>query len=101
MLTVGDMSTTDSATGILRRCLHCHTPVAWALTYLGRKLAFDPHPVPRKWDIDGTGWIPGRFPIDGKIRTAFAPLPIHPYDKRARVAHVMLLHHCPKAQAAA
>lgn len=101
MLTVGHMGTTDSSpAGVTRSCHRCQQPIAYALTYLGTKLAFDPHPVPRKWDYDGTGWITGYFPIAGRPRIVLAPLPEHTADKRRRAAHVLHLHTCPTASAA-
>lgn len=101
MLTVRDMAPTDSGpAGLARRCHNCQRRVVWATAYLGRKLAFDPDPIPRYLDYDHTGWIPGRFEVGGKLRTAFAPLPLHPHSKRRRASHVMILHTCPTSRAA-
>lgn len=98
MLTVRDMGPTDSGpAGLARRCHTCQRPVVFATAYVGRKLAFEPDLILRCYDYDGTGWIPGPFEIDGKIRTVFAPLPLHPHSKRRRASHVMILHTCQAA----
>lgn len=101
MLTVRDMGTTDSGPAGLRRACHkCAQPVMWATAYLGRKLAFDPEPIPRKYDYDKTGWLPGLFEIDGRLRTVYAPLVMHPAVKRNRAVSVIMLHRCPDKAAA-
>lgn len=97
MLTVEHMGPPDTA----RRCRTCNRRIVWAATYTGRKLPFDPDPAPRALDYEHTGWIPGRFDIEGHLRTVFAPLPLHPHTKRRRASHVMLLHACDPAKAAA
>lgn len=101
MLTVRNMGPTEGApAGLVRRCPTCHRRIMWATAYLGRKLAFEPDAIPRQYDPDGTGWIPGPFTIDGKTRTVYAPLPLHSADKRRRASRVTLLHTCPESAAA-
>lgn len=80
--------------GLGSRCDQCRKIIMWAAGYAGHRLAFDPHPIPRHYDTDGTGWIPGLFSIAGHTRRAYAPLPMHPADKQLRASHVIQLHHC-------
>lgn len=92
MPTVEDMR---RPAALARQCPHCDQRIVWATAYLGAKLPFDPEPVPRK--ADPTGWVAGRFDIDGTLRTAYAPLPLHPLVRRRTATHVMRLHSCRDA----
>lgn len=77
-----------------RRCVYCRREIVWMRTYIdGRRFAFNAAPVPRHLD-DGTGWVPGPFPVKGRPTTVLAPLTLHPGPKRRRVQFVMHLHQC-------
>lgn len=74
-------------------------PIRWMRTYVGgRYFCFNADLVATEYD-DGTGWIPGRFDIRGRMQTVMAPLSMHPADKRNRARAVMQLHRCPRKAA--
>lgn len=84
----------DQVASNARRCAYCPELIVWMRTFLGgRSYCFDARPVPTDLD-DGTGWVPGDFPVNGSMTTVLAPLHEHPPHKRQRVQQVMQLHHC-------
>lgn len=94
------VSPQPDAEGYARPCAYCRLSIVWMRTYLGQSFAFDAHPVSVALD-DGTGWVPGRFDVGGRMASVMAPLSMHPGSKRRRIGNVMQLHRCPRRIAVA
>lgn len=76
-------------------CGYCPRKVVFAPTLIGgHALCFDAEPVPVSYDRDHSGWIPGRFAIDGVRMPVYAPWAKHPYAWRRRWRTVLHLHDC-------
>jgi hypothetical protein len=76
-------------------CPDCRRVIVWMSTYPdGTIRPFENHTLPREYD-DGTGWVPGRFPIGQRQRVVLAPLCAHPPEKQRRIRSVMTPHRCP------
>ncbi len=90
-----DQATRPAQEGRSERCGYCPVPVRWLDTYMqGHSLCFDARPRPAIDTYRTDGWIPGRFMIDGNLRTVYAPWPRHHSNHRRRAKQVYLLHQC-------
>jgi hypothetical protein len=80
----------------VRRCRHCGEHIEWMLTRYGARLPFNHKPIPVEQDIQGLGWVPGRWKVarQSEVRPALAPLKHYGADKRAAVRRVVLVHSC-------
>ncbi len=67
-------------------------------TYLhGRRFPFDASECPPlPWLGPEEQWVPGTFPIKGKVQMVMAPLSEFPESKFFRVKKILLLHRCPQ-----
>ena len=77
-----------------RACHRCGGQVRWMLTHHGDRLAFEPLPVLRAYDVQGDGWVPGPWTVNGRLMTVLAPLHRYGAFKRMRASRVLLPHLC-------
>lgn len=80
-----------------RLCTYCETLVMWMFTrFDDKRLPFDAELLPKDWDVNEEGWLPGMWDVRGRQRMVMAPVTHYGRMKRGRVTHVAVVHHCPK-----
>jgi len=77
-------------------CRYCERLIMWMFTNTGHKLPFDAELLPKEYDTDNEGWLPGMFKVHNRLRMVMAPVPHHGTSKLDRVSHVAVLHKCPQ-----
>ena len=87
----------DNVDTTIRPCANCTEDIRYMLTRYGTRDPFDATALPARLNTPGVGWIPGDWPIAGRLRKAMAPLEHYPHTKRARTQWVATPHYCRRA----